>query len=499
MNLLELFMNGAARDPKKVAIIDDDIRLRYGMLMRASKGLAAVLAGATEREAVGVFLPTCVHFVIAYLASLMAGKIVLPFNFLLCADDLHFVARDAGIDTVVTSRKFLKILGCEEAVRGCVPNVIFLEDVAGTRWKKMRMLARGMFFRPKIVPEDELATLLYTSGTTGRPKGVELTHRNIVENIRGCLEVVSFSPDDVAVQVLPLFHTFALTVTMAVPLATGATTVTMKRFAPDTLLDAIERHGVTYLVAIPSMFRVLNRAQEAKPRDVSSLTCAVSGGEPLPAEVRERFGKLFGLELGEGYGRPEAAPVVSRNPPDAVRPGSVGKPLPGVEVRAVGEDGKPLPPDADGELQVRGPNVMRGYHNRPDETAEVIDRDGWLRTGDVARIDADGYVSITGRLKEMMIVGGENVFPAEIEDCLVQHPAVADVGVVGVPDERRGEAPKAFVVLEEGATATAADILGFARERLPAYKVPRAVEFRDELPKAPTGKVLRRLLVEQGS
>jgi len=246
------------------------------------------------------------------------------------------------------------------------------------------------------------------------------------------------------------------------------------------------------------MYRVLNRSQGQKARDASSLACAISGGEPLPAEVRDRFKELFGLELLEGYGLTEASPVVSVNPSGASRPGTVGPPIPGVEVRVIGEDGAELARGQTGEICVRGPIVMKGYHNRPEETAEILDPDGWLRTGDMGRLDEEGYICITGRKKEMMIVGGENVYPAEIEDVLSRHPAVADVGVIGVKDERRGEAPKAFVVLAEGAKATEGELQAFCREKLPTYKVPRSIAFRDELPKAPTGKVLRRMLREEG-
>ena len=384
----------------------------------------------------------------------------------------------------------------EEAICRAVPKVVILEDVAGSTWKRLRLLAKSALFRPRIVGDGELVTLLYTSSTTGRPKGVRLTHRNVVYDIENAVKVSCYTRDEIALQVLPLFHTFALTVTMGAPLATGGTAVALKRFSPEQVLDTVEKHRISFLVAIPSMFRVINRAQKARPRDVSSVACAISGGEPLPAQVREDFRELFGTELLEGYGLTETSPVVSLNPPGKSRPGSVGLPIPGVEVRTVGTDGKVLGTDGTGELEVRGPIVMDGYHRRPEETAAVLTPEGWFRTGDMARIDADGYIWITGRLKEMIKVGGEQVYPAEVEDCLSRHPDVAEVGVIGVPDERRGESPKAFVVLNEGALATAEDLLRFARERLPVYKLPREVAFREELPKSPTGKVMRRLLRE---
>ena len=496
MNLLELLMEGALRDPGKTAVIDRGVELSFRNLLRASKGLASLLADATRRHAVGIFLPTCKEFMISYMAALMAEKTALPLNILMSPEDIDFVTSDAKLDTIVTSRRFLKVIDREEAILAAAPNVICLEDVAGTRWKKVKLLARGMLFRPRSVEEDRIATLLYTSGTTGRPKGVCLTHRNMVSNIQACLAAVEVTPDDVVAQMLPLFHTLALTVTMGVPLTTGCTSIAIPRFEPDGILDIVERHSCTLLVAIPSMYRVLVRAQRQKPRDVSSLRCAISGGEPLPAELRDDFEDVFGLQLLEGYGLTETSPVVSVNRAGANRPGSVGPPLEGVKVRIVDDEDVPLAADKIGEIQVKGPSVMSAYYERPEETAEVFAPDGWLRTGDMGRIDDDGYIWITGRKKEMIIVGGENVFPAEIEDVLLRHPAVAEVGVIGISDERRGECPKAFVVLAEGEEADARELLRFAREKLPSYKAPREVEFRSELPKAPTGKVMRRLLRE---
>lgn len=496
MNLLELLMAGALRDPGKTAVVDGDVELSFKNLLRASKGLGSFLNGVTQKPTVGIFLPTCKEFVMSFMGVLMAGKTALPINILMSEEDIEFVAKDAGLDTIITSHKFLKIIKRKDVIGRAATKVVCLEDVAGTPWKKIKLLARGALFRPRIVSEDELSTLLYTSGTTGRPKGVCLTHRNMVFDIQKSTELAGYTADDVTVQMLPLFHTFALTVTLGVPLASGSTTVAMARFLPDPILDAIERYSSTFLVAIPSMYRVLVRAQKQKPRKVTSLRCAFSGGEPLPDELRENFEEVFGIELLNGYGLTETSPVVSLNPPDANRPGSVGKPLSEVEVRIADDECNVLGTDVIGEIQVKGPNVMVGYHERPEETAAVFAPDGWFRTGDMGKIDPDGYIWITGRKKEMMIVGGENVFPAEIEDVLLRHPAVEDVGVIGVPDKRRGECPKAFVVLAEDEKATEEEILRFARENLPVYKVPREVVFRSELPKAPTGKVMRRLLDE---
>jgi len=498
MNMLEGILEGASFDPGKPAVIDDGAELTYKNLLRAARGLASLIGPATQRGTVGIFLPTCKEFPIVYVGTLMTGKAALPFNLLLPAEELDFIAKDAGVDTVVTSRMVMKFLRCEDALRKAVPNVICLEDVAGSRWKKLKLVARGAFFRPKFSAEDELATLLYTSGTTGRPKGVRLTHGNLASNVRACAEASGFGREDVMLQALPFFHSFAVTVTMNLPLSLGSTVIALKRFTPEPVLDVTERYKITYLVAVASMYRVLIRIQKARPRDVSSVKLGISGGEPLPRETAERFKEVFGVDLIEGYGLTETSPVATLNPPGAPRPGSVGKPLRDVEVRVADETSTDLKwregPDGIGEICIRGPNIMQGYHGRPEETAAVLTPDGWFRTGDIGRIDADGYVWITGRKKEMMIVGGENVFPAEIEDRLSRHPAVFEVGVTGMKDPTYGEAPKAFVVLAEGEKATADELIAFCREGLAPYKVPKQVVFRPELPKGATGKVLRRKL-----
>jgi long-chain acyl-CoA synthetase len=505
VNLLEMFLAGAAKDPAKVASTDEGVELTYGTIVKFAKGVASILANATDKEAVGIFLPTSNAFIVTYVATLMAGKAILPFNLLLSPEDLLYVAKDSGIDTIVTSRKVLDVLGRKDDVLKAAPNIIYLEDLAGTKLKKVRVVMKGLFFRPKIVGEDELGMLLYTSGTIGRPKGVRLSHRNVGFDIEACLKVIEgVDENTVMVQLLPLFHTFALTATLGVPTYVGGSMVPVKRFSPEPVLDAIEKHRITHLVAIPSMFRVLNRSQTIKPRDTKSLKVAISGGEPLPAEVRDKFEEIFGLPITEGYGLTETSPVVSVNPLGRNKPGSVGPPLPGVEVAIRDGEGKELPRGSVGEICVKGPIVMMGYQNRPADTSVVLGPDGWLATGDMGRIDDDGYIWITGRKKEMMIVGGENVFPAEIEDVLCRHPYVADVGVIGVKDERRGEVPKAFVVLsDEGKAKGLApaememELKRFCHGKLPLFKIPRHIVFKDELPKAPTGKVLRRKLREE--
>jgi long-chain acyl-CoA synthetase len=340
-----------------------------------------------------------------------------------------------------------------------------------------------------------LCTLLYTSGSTGRPKGVELTFRNLTANALASVEAMEFGPQLRVLACLPTFHTFAITATTLAPLLSGASVFCLPRFDPELALAAASRQQCNVLVMVASMFRLLARRQESRKLPMGHLRLAVSGAEPLPAEVRERFEKVFGIPLLEGYGMTEAAPVIAVNRRTAHKAGTVGLPLPGVRVKIVDPDTlAEQPHGATGEIWVHGANVMRGYHNRPAATAEVLTSDGWLRTGDMGLLDAEGFLKITGRRREMVKVGGEMVFPGEVEDALLKHPAVLEAGVVGVKDPLRGESVKAFVVLNPGQEVAADELRAHCRKLLAPYKAPRTVEFRAALPKSPTGKTLRRLL-----
>jgi long-chain acyl-CoA synthetase len=293
--------------------------------------------------------------------------------------------------------------------------------------------------------------------------------------------------------VIPQFHSFGFTVMTVTPLILGASAWYLPRFSPAAVVSTIAEKRVTVLLAVASMYGALARMKEADPAALASLKLAISGGEPLPLRIARPFKERFGIDIMEGYGLTETSPVVSVNLPWGHRSGSVGRALPGIVVTTVDENGRSLPPGHEGELVIRGHCVMCGYHNRPEATAAVI-REGALHTGDVGRVDPDGFIHITGRAKEMMIVGGENVFPLEIETALCDHPAISEAAVVGVPDDVRGEVPLAYVVLHEGATLSDHEIRSFCRQRLPGYKVPREIRVAQELPRGPTGKILKRAL-----
>jgi long-chain acyl-CoA synthetase len=337
---------------------------------------------------------------------------------------------------------------------------------------------------------DDVAVCLYTSGTTGRPKGALLSHGNLIANLESFRAVLHVTEADVFLAVLPLFHAYGATVLLLEPLSVGATVVVEPRFVPDAILRAIAQHRVTLFAGVPSMYAVL----AATPRpdlDFSAWRLCISGGAPLPVAVAEAFEAKYGLPIYEGYGPTECAPVLTVNPPFGTRKlGSVGPAIPRVELRVVDDRGEPLPPGEVGEIVARGPNVMQGYLNRPAETAEAL-RGGWYHTGDLGRVDDDGYYYIVDRKTDLILVGGLNVYPREVELVLEGHPAVAEAAVIGVSDPVRGEAPKAFVIPKDGHAVTIQELLQWCRQRLANYKVPRSIVMVPDLPRTVTGKILK--------
>jgi long-chain acyl-CoA synthetase len=321
-----------------------------------------------------------------------------------------------------------------------------------------------------------------------------LTHKNFMTNLDACMKACFFDERDVLLGVLPLFHSFALTTCLILPARLGALVLYMRRFAAAAALDLIAKHRVTATLAIPSMYRVLVRAVDKAKHDTRSLRLCVAGGEACPQELSVAFRKAFDLPLLEGYGLTETSPVVSVNSPEHYKLGTAGRPLVNLEVCIAEESGQLLPPGAEGEIWVRGPSIMPGYYKRPDLTREAITPEGWFKTGDYGRLDADGFLAITGRKKELIISSGENISPNEIEAVIAQHPKVFEVAVLPEPDKVRGEVPKAYVALHPGVQCTEQEVRDFCEGRLAKHKIPRYVEFRAQLPHGPTGKVLKRAI-----
>ncbi|MBI4006910.1 MAG: AMP-binding protein [Planctomycetes bacterium] len=501
MTLTHKFLETCDKFGNNIAIIDDTGSLTYAEFGAAAKKMAALLTGLTPRQNIGILLPTCKEFSIAYFATLLMGKTPVPLNFLMSSAQMSYVIKDASLDTVITISLFRNL------VEGQINHCVCLDEIKAPSPKSQESARTNKFVHAtqlsRLVDSPaDTAVLLYTSGTTANPKGVILTHKNILSVIDGVAPSFKFTHEDVILGVLPLFHSFALTVTLALPVCFGARVVYVTRFSGQRVLELIEKHKITIVAAIPSMFRVMlrtlgskiERSETSSKYDLSSVRLYATGGEPLPKDITEGFSAISPIPLFEGYGLTEASAIVSVNLPDKYKAGTAGPPLPNLNVQIVDENHNPLPPNTDGEIWIKGPSVMSGYHNLPQHTAEALTKDGWLKTGDIGTLDADGFLKITGRKKELIIISGENVSPNEIEETIALHPEVYEVAVVGVPDKTRGEVPKAYISLAKDANLSENDLKDFCRDRLPHYKIPRYFEFRENLPKGPTGKILKRAL-----
>ena len=495
----DLVRDTARRIPDKTALIFHDQPIKYAEVDREIERAAAGFAslGIKRGDRVAVLVHNVPHFVYAYHGLLRTGAVMIPLNTMYTSEEVSFILADADARAVVVAEPFV---GTVEGLRDTLP---MLEHVivAGTRapigaitWEQM--LGRGGE-APMVAPgPDDLAVVAYTSGTTGRPKGAMLTHGNLLANLDQMTQVplLAEAEGDVVLLALPMFHIYALNVILGLTLRVGAAAVLMERFDATGSLDAIARHKVTVLFGAPPMFIAWLNTPGVDRYDLSSVRVAVSGAAPLPGMVLEDFRRRLGITIWEGYGLTETAPGVTSNAMgEHPKPGSIGKPLPGVEVRIVDAHCDDVEEGDPGEIIVRGPNVFQGYWRQDEATKDAL-ADGWFRTGDVGYADADGFIFLVDRKKDLILVSGFNVYPREVEDAIYRHPKVADVAVIGVPHPYTGETVKAFVVLKPGESATEEDILDFSRTYLARFKLPGVVEFVSELPHLPTGKVLKRAL-----
>jgi len=486
--LVDGFIEAVRRAPAAPAVSDSVRSLTYRQLARLAVVLRDEIRQQTSCPRVGLMLPSSTAFPACLFGVLWAGRTAIPLNFLLNPEELAGVVRGADIDLIVTVRPF------EAVTRNLSVRSVFLEDLP----LKRRMLwttLRGIPSPPKSTPDDT-AVILFTSGTTAEPKGVELTQNNLHSNCVDSIYTLKMDAAKSFLNVLPPFHVFGLTGNVLIPALLGASVHAIPRFSPVAVVHTVEKYKVTVMMAVPSMYAAVLKTKSAKPDAFHSVYLAVSGGEPLPDTVRDRFHDRFGILLRQGYGLTETSPVLSCCSVDDFRDGTVGRPIRNVEVRIVDEQGGTPPPGVGGEILVRGPGIMKGYYKQPEETARVIDAGGWFHTGDIGLLEADGFLRITGRAKDMLIIGGENVFPREIEGVLETHPDVAQAAVIGVPDDLRGEAPIAFAIPREGAEVSEQDLRSFAKQSLANFKVPKQVIIRDDLPVGPTGKILKRRLNE---
>lgn len=488
----------------KPAIRDPMRELTFSQLLTFAQTIQRLIEKETSCPRVGVMLPTTGAALGTIAGMLWAGRTFVPLNFLLQPVEIRRIVEDAGIDLIISTVHFQELLS-QVPVR-----TLYLEQLGLKRrylWSKLRSAPPA-----PAVGADDLAAIVYTSGTSGQPKGVCLSHGNFIFNARAIVEHIRITPEDRFLAVLPNFHVFGLTVLNFIPLIFGTAISCIPRFSPQEMHRVIVDDRVTLVIAIPSMFTALARLKTLDPADFAHVKVAASGGEPLPRKAYEEVYARTGMRIIEGYGMTETSPIISSDPPWAHKVGTVGPPLEGVQIQLRDAQGQVISHEAasvasaapactapsaneacpEGELYVRGPLVMQGYYRKPAETAAMIDTDGWLRTGDIVRVDADGYIRITGRAKDLIIVGGENVYPREIEEVLDRHPAVEESAVIGRQDGLRGEAVVGFVTLREGCSATTGELREFCRESLAGFKVPREIHIRADLPRGPTGKILKR-------
>ncbi|MFQ5461826.1 MAG: class I adenylate-forming enzyme family protein [Phycisphaerae bacterium] len=486
--LVETLLRAQSQWPSKLAV-DDGIRsLTYRRLALLAQVLRDVIRRETQGNRVGIMVPASGAFPGLLYGTFWAGKAAVPLNFLLNAGELGPIIEDAGLDLVITIKHFSDIAAKLPA------RCLFLEELSLRRKIFGRMLSRPP--GPPTVDPDDTAVLLYTSGTTGSPKGVQLTYANLHSNCVDTRHSLDLDANQTFLNILPPFHVFGVTAMVLLPVMLGATVYAIPRFSPVALVKAVQTCGVTVLVAIPSMYAAVLKTKSTPPDTFENIYMAISGGEPLPDNVRDGFAQRFGVKLHEGYGLTETSPVISANTRAAHKDGSVGKPVRNVRVRIVGEHGESCSPEQPGEILVQSPGIMKGYLNKPAETNEVMTADGWFRTGDIGVMDEDGFLYITSRKKEMLIIGGENVFPREIEAVLENHAGVLQAAVIGIPDELRGEAPVAFVSPVAGETVSEQELRTFAKHSLAGFKVPKRIVIREDLPAGPTGKILKRRLYE---
>ena len=501
MVLYDIIARGAREYPDRTALIFRDGPITYGQLAEQVNRLAWALKarGIRSGSRVSLLLPNCPQFTVAYYATTALGAVCVPVNPLLKPAELTHIWGDSDVKVVIAAAPFLPAaLEVQKAIPS-IHTVIGIgtkEETPAGVFNFGELIADRESAPPDTtgVGEDDPAVCIYTSGTTGRPKGALLSHKNLTVNCRQITEVLQFDQNDNFLCVLPLFHSFAGTVCQNASLYGGSRTTLLELFIPGRVLESIEKHKVTIFAGVPAMFGALLQFPADRDYDLSSIRLCVSGGAPMPIALMQAFEQKFNTIIIEGDGPTECSPVTSVNPPDGIRkPGSVGLPLPGVEIKIFDDNDRELGVDGVGEIVVRGENVMLGYHNQPEETAAVM-TSGWYHTGDLGKIDSDGYVYIVDRKKDMLIVGGLNVYPREVEEVLYTHPAVQDAAVIGAPDPLRGEEVVAVVSLKPDKQATDRELVGYCREQLANYKVPRKFIFRDQLPRGGTGKVLKRML-----
>jgi len=494
--------------PQNTVIVFGRKKITYQQLDEITDQVAAGLIelGLKQGERIALFLDNCPEFIISYYAILKAGGVVVPINYMFKMEEAKFILQDSEAVILITSRVNIEMAKELRLRIDSLKDIIISASTKESLHDLERIKSHRIGKLNKIKSDpSELTVILYTSGTTGFPKGAMLSHLNLVSNARDSSRAIKATQKDTVICILPLFHSFAATVCMNLPIQVGAKIVVMKAVRPfKRIIRAIRKNRVTVFAAIPSIYTILKNMKIPKVfrspliKLFNPIKVCISGAAALPVETFIEFEKKFRIPLLEGYGLTEAAPVVTLNPMQGIRkPGSIGISLSSdIKLRIVDTYDRDLGPEEIGELLVKGPNVMAGYHKNQEATRETL-KSGWLYTGDMAKFDRSHYVYIVGRKKEMVNVRGLNVYPREIEEVLYHNSKIKEAAVIGIADQHKGEVPKAFLVLKDGETATEHEILHYLRERLASYKVPKYVDFRKTLPKNATGKILKRLLKEE--
>jgi long-chain acyl-CoA synthetase len=490
MNLAASLARNAADNPDRVAIHLGDQTTSYGELDDQSARVAGLLAarGIAPGTPIGIMLPNVPEFASVYYGILRTGAVVVPMNPLLKAREIAYYLGDSGAPVIfawhVTAPE-VEIGAKEAGAEAILVDPATFPDILATASPAPQVVDRAAY---------DTAVVLYTSGTTGHPKGAELTHANLINNVEvSAADLFQLGPDDLIFGGLPLFHAFGQTCTLNAAIMTGASLTVLPRFDAAKALGILADQRVTIFAGVPTMFSALLHVPDRSGYDVSALRLCISGGAAMPVEVLRQFEDAFDCIVLEGYGLSETSPVASFNHPGRERkPGSIGTPIRGVEMRVVDASGAEVPQGEVGEIAIRGHNIMKGYLNRPEATAEAVSDDGWFRTGDIGRVDEDGYYYIVDRKKDLIIRGGYNIYPREIEEVLYEHPEVAEAAVVGIPHPELGEEVGAAVALKPGATVTPDELRSYVKSQVAAYKYPRRVWIVDALPKGPTGKILKK-------
>jgi long-chain acyl-CoA synthetase len=479
------------RHPDRVALQCDDLQFTFAEFDAAAARVATLLdeSGIEPGDRVGVMLPNTPAFAIAFYGIMYRGAVAVPMHPLLKAREVAYYLSNSGAKALFATPPTAEeaASGADETGAHC-----WIVDDASLAKLTADLHEQGA---PVERNDDDTAVILHTSGTTGKPKGAMLTHGGLGRNAEVCVRtLMEVGPDDVVMGCLPLFHSFGFTFGLNSAVLAGAMLTLVPRFDPRKVLEVIERDGATVFAGVPTMYSaLLSVASEATPEATRSLRICVSGGAAIPVQVLSDFEKAFGCIILEGYGLSESSPAASFNHPHRPRKvGSIGTPIEGVQMRVVDQHGAELPQGEAGEIQIRGHNVMKGYWNLPEATKATITPDGWLNTGDVGRVDEDGYFYVVDRTKDLIIRGGYNVYPREIEEVLYEHSAVAEAAVIGIPHNLLGEEVGAAVALKEGESANPDELRDYVKARVAAYKYPRRIWLVDELPKGPTGKVQKR-------